>query len=266
MATSNEKRTEFSDRCKPIKAQIKAVLDKEKAQNAEIKANSDGAEIKKLALADMMLSLSSLYMAQNTLSVNILNFKNNDALNDARKIIYKALIYVEDVVSNFVDCPYADLEPRLATIASIPIKQRYYLVRKFGLTIKLLADAFGDNSKWKWTFVEIRGRFVVIAKNLLDMKQAAKDNFDPNSPDYETSVLYIRLIRKLLDDSAMDYRDKYELGSRRADDMKQAVNLLIAARRVAMALSDNEASEEIKKKAVVWKNKLDADMKSGASK
>ena len=64
----------------------------------------------------------------------------------------------------------------------------------------------------------------------------------------------------------MDYRDKYELGSRRADDMKQAVNLLIAARRVAMALSDNEASEEIKKKAVVWKNKLDADMKSGASK
>ena len=205
-------------------------------------------------------------MAQNTLSVNILNFKNNDALNDARKIIYKALIYMEDVVSNFVDCPYADLEPKLSKIAAVPISQRYFLVRKFGLTIKLLADAFGDNSKWKWTFVEIRGRFVVVAKNLLDMKQAAKDNFDPSSPNYETSVLYIRLIRKLLDASAMDYRDKYELGSRRADDMKQAVNLLIAARRVAMALSDSEASEEIKKKAVVWKNKLDADVKSGASK
>ena len=128
-----------------------------------------------------------------------------------------------------------------------------------------LADAFGDNSKWKWTFVEIRGRFVVIAKNLLDMKQAAKDNFDPSSDNYETSVLYIRLIRKLLDASAMDYRDKYELGSRRADDMKQAVNLLIAARRVAMALSDSEASEEIKKKAVVWKDKMDADHKAGLS-
>ena len=33
-----------------------------------------------------------------------------------------------------------------------------------------------------------------------------------------------------------------------------------------MILSDSESSEEIKKKAVVWKNKLDADMKSGASK
>ena len=97
------------------------------------------------------------------------------------------------------------------------------------------------------------------------MKQAAKDNFDPSSDNYETSVLYIRLIRKLLDASAMDYRDKYELGSRRADDMKQAVNLLIAARRVAMALSDNEASEEIKKKAMVWKDNIDSDQKKGLS-
>ncbi len=266
MATTNEKRDEFNEKCKPIKQHIKEMLEKEKAETAALKQNPDGVEYKKLVLADQMLYLCSLYMSINTLSVTILNFKNNDALNDARKVIYKALIYVEDVVSNFVDCPYADLEPKLATISELPIEKRFYLVRKFGLTIKLLADAFGDNSKWKWTFVEIRGRFVVIAKNMLDMKQAAKDYFDPNAPNYETSVLYIRLIRKLLDASAMDYRDKYELGSRRADDMKNAINLLIANRRVSMILSDSESSEEIKKKAVVWKNKLDADMKSGASK
>ena len=98
------------------------------------------------------------------------------------------------------------------------------------------------------------------------MKEAAKDYFDPNSPNYEPSVLYVRLIRKLLDQCAMDYRDKYELSSRRVDDMQQAINLLIANRRVSMVLSDSEMSEEIRKKALAWKNKLDADTKSGASK
>ncbi len=266
MAASNADREEFNKKCAPIRESIKAMLDKEKAMNAEMKSNKEGVEYKKLALADEMLNLSAKYMSINTLSVNMLNFKNNDALNDARKIIYKALIYIEDVVSDFVDCSYTDLEPKLATIAEMSIEKRFFLVRKIGLTIQLLADAFGDNSKWKWTFVEIRGRFVVVAKNLLDMKQAAKDYFDPNSANYETSILYVRLIRKLLDDSASDYRDKYELGSRRRDDMQNGINLLIAARRVAMVLGDNEASEEIRKKALSWKNRLDSDTKSGASK
>ena len=211
--------------------------------------------------------LSTLYIAINTLSVQVLNFKNNDALNDARKTVYRALIYLEEVVSNIVDCPYKDLEPRLVPIASVPLEKRYYIMRKLGLLIDLLADAFGDNSKWKWTFVEIRGRFVVIAKNLLDMKQAAKDYFDPNSDNYENTVLYVRLIRRLLDASAVDYRDKYELtATRRMDDMRMGINFLIASRRVAMILGDSEASEEIRKKAIVWRNKLDADTKSGASK
>ena len=266
MPTSNEKREQFSQAVKPIKDAIKGALDKEKAELAEIRKEAEGAEYKKLLLADQVIYITTLYMAINSLSVQILEFKNNDALNDARKCIYKVLIYLEEVVSNIVDCPYSDLAPRLEKIANVPVDKRLYLVRKLGLAIKLLTDAFGDNSKWKWSFVEIRGRFAVVAKNMINMKEAAKDYFDPNSPNYEPSVLYVRLIRKLLDQCAMDYRDKYELSSRRVDDMQQAINLLIANRRVSMVLSDSEMSEEIRKKALAWKNKLDADTKSGASK
>lgn len=267
MATSSEKREEFSTKAKPIKDAIKAVLEKEKSESAAIKKNPEGVAYKKLMMADQMIYLATLYMAVNTLSVQLLDFKNNDSLNDARKTIYKALIYLEEVVTNTVDCSYSDLEPNLETIADTTIEKRFYLVRKLGLVINLLADAFGDNSKWKWSFVEIRGRFVVIAKNMIDMKKASKDYFDPNSPDYENSILYVRLIRKLLDQSADEYRDKYELASKRMDDMQMGINLLIASRRVAMVLGDKDASEEIKRKAIVWKNKLDADSKkSGSSK
>ena len=267
MATSSEKREEFAAKAKPIKDTIKAVVDKEKSELAELRKNNDGIAYKKLLLADQMIYLATLYMAVNTLSVQILDFKNNDSLNDARKTIYKALIYLEEVVTNAVDCSFTDLEKNLEAITDITIDKRFFLVRKLGLCIRLLADAFGDNSKWKWSFVEIRGRFVVIAKNLIDMKKACKDYYDPNSPDYENSILYIRLIRKLLDQSADEYRDKYELASKRIDDMQMGINLLIASRRVAMVLGDKDASEEIKRKAVVWKNKLDAETKkSGSSK
>jgi len=266
MATSSEKREEFNEKARPVKDSIKAVIEKEKKELAEIKKNPEGVSYRKLMLADQMIYLATLYMAVNTLSVQILDFKNNDSLNDARKTIYKALIYLEEVVSNTVDCSYSDLEDKLATIENINIEKRFYLVRKLGLVIDMLVEAFGDNSKWKMSFVEIRGRFVVVAKNMIDMKKACKDYYDPHSPDYENSILYIRLIRKLLDKSADEYRDKYELAGNRIDDMQTGINLLIAARRVAMVLGDKDASEEIKRKALVWKNKLDADTKKSSSK
>ena len=112
----------------------------------------------------------------------------------------------------------------------------------------------------------MQGRFATVAKNLLDLKKATKDYFDPNSPDYETSVLYTRLIRKLYDQSATAYRDRYELATHRIDDMRIAILFLSGARRVAIALGEAEEAEEIKKKAGVWKQKVEADQKRGVAK
>lgn len=266
MPISDESREEFALRQKPLRDKIEEYLKKEKDMLAVMKKDSAGVEYTKLLLCEDMIYLATLYINISNMSVQILDTKNNDALNDARKVIYKAIIYLEEIVSNAVDIPYSDLAPKVARIANTPVEKKFYIVKKLGLVIQLLADAFGDNSKWKWTFVEIRGRFAVVAKNLVDMKQASKDYFDPRSPDYDNTVLYVRLIRELMDSSASEYRDKYELNTRRLDDMRMAINFLIANRRIAMILGDNEASEEIKKKALVWKEKMENDAKTGASK
>ena len=130
------------------------------------------------------------------------------------------------------------------------------------LAINLLELALGDNSKWKWSFVELKGRYAVVAKNFIDMRLAAKTYCD----DYETTVLYIRLITKLLDQSAAGYRDKYELSTRRIDDMRNGIKFLLARNKLCLALGDKTNAEEIKKKAVVWKDKMNADQKSGSSR
>lgn len=258
-----ENRELCEKKCEPYKNMIKEVLEREKEVLASIEKDATGAAYKRLNLCDEMIGCATCYITINNLYVELVNTKDNDALNDARKLLYKAIIYLEEIVSNTVDPTQSDLEDKLALISEASVEKRFHLIRKLGLAISLLIDAFGDNTKWKWSFVELQGRYATVAKNLLDLKKASKDYFDPNSPDYDNSVLYIRLIRKLNDQSATAYRDRYELSTHRIDDMRLAIQYLSACRRVAIALGESEEAEEIKKKAGVWKQKFEADQKSG---
>ncbi len=264
MAITTEDRESFAEKSEVVKKSIKEVLQREKDVLA-VSRNSAGIEYKKFSLSEEQIYLSTLYMQINNLSTEILGTKNNDSLNDARKALYKAIIYLEEIVSDTIDVPYADLTPLLEPIHNVPIVRRYTIIRKLGLAITMLKDAFGDNSKWKWSFVELEGRFATVSKNFIDMKAAYKDYFDPSSADYETTVLYIRMIQKQLNDSATAYRDKYELSTRRIDDMRNAIKYLLALRKLYIAIGDSNQAEEVKKKAVVWKDKMDADHKAGLS-
>ncbi|MBQ9630314.1 MAG: hypothetical protein IJR49_01865 [Treponema sp.] len=262
---SDDARKKFANAIKPYQSQIDEILEKEKEVLSSFKDDEQSVEYKKIELAENIIFASTLYMAQNSLSAKILGVKNNDALNDARKTLYKAIILFEEVVTNFIDVSYSDLSDNWEKITELSVVRRYLLMRKLGLAIQLLEDAFGDNSKWKWSFVELKGRFSVVAKNIIDMKQGSKDYFEPNSNNYEVTILYVRMIQKLLDQSASGYRDKYELSTRRIDDMQNAIRFLLARHKLCLAIGDRDNAEEIKKKAAVWKSKLDADQKSGAS-
>ena len=262
---TNEDRELFKKESKQYEDLIKAELDKEKQMLATMKGDAVGVEYKKLILAEQMIYIATLYNAINTASVKILEVKNNDALNEGRKILYKAIIYLEEIVTNIINVAPSEMSDKMEAIANTPLEKRYYLVRKLGLAIQMIVDAFGDNSKWKWSFVELEGRFAVVAKNMYDFKNYIKAYFDPGDADNENSILYLRLIKTLLDKSATSYRDKYELSSRRLDDMKAAINFVLALRRVSVALGESESSEELKKKAQTWKEKMEADQKSGKS-
>ena len=263
---SDMARQDFADAITPYQSKVSEALALEKSVLGEISRDKKNAPYKKLDLCGEMIYISSLYMAQNSLSWSMLGVKNNDVLNEARKVLYKAVIYLEEVVTNIIDMPYSELEKNYDAILDFSVEQRYYLVRKLGLAITLLENAFGDNSKWKWSFVELKGRFVVVAKNLIDMRKAAKIYFNPGDADYETVVLYIRMLTKQIELSASNYRDKYELSTHRLDDMQSAIKFLLARHKLALALNDSTGAEEAKKKAVVWKRKMDAEQKSGSSR
>ena len=262
---SEETRLHFNEAIQPYKGKITATLAKEKTMLNGMHKGDIDYENKKLLLCEDMIYAASLYVAQNSLSLKLLEVKNNDALNDARKMLYKAIIYLEEIVTSIIDCPYSELSENHERISNVDINKRYLIIRKLGLEIQILKDAFGDNSKWKWSFVELEGRFATVAKNLIDMKAAGADYFDPRAQDYETTILYVRMIQKLLDKAANAYRDRYELSTRRIDDMRNAIKYLLALRKLYIVLGRSNESEEVKKKAVVWKDKMDSDQKKGLS-
>lgn len=260
-----ESREAFAVKMQPYKDLIDKVFEKEKNLLALMEKDSAGSSYKRMLLAEDMIYVTTLYVLINNLSVKILSTKGLDALNEGRKALYKAIIYLEETVSNLIDVPFSDYEDKVAQIANIPLAKRYELSRKLGLAIRLVIDAYGDNTKWRWSFIELQGRLATVVKNMLDMKAASKIYFDPRNPDYDTAVYYFRLIKKLLGEAADGYRDRYELSTHRLDDIRLGINYLVALRRIQLNLGESEDAEETKKKAVVWKTKMDSDQKKGIS-
>jgi hypothetical protein len=202
---SNMERLRYMERVKDYRQTIEELLLREKETVILIRQESEGAGLKRLDLVDAMLNLVSNYMVINGISQAVLGIKNEDALNDARKSLYKGVIYLEEVVSNCVDAPFSEYEGRLEEIATVSAAQRYLLIRKMGLAIQLLENAYGDNSKWRWSFVELEGRFAAVAKNSMNLRKAVA-NTDPRSPDYEPTVYHLRLIKILMTQAANRYR------------------------------------------------------------
>ena len=254
-------RQRYAEQVAIYQQQIDALLIREKNMLMMIEKDQTGASYKRLMLADEMLFLTTLFISKHALSVAVLGVKNEDALNEARKTLYKAVIYLEEVVSNFIDVPFSDYEDKIEQIKNLPQSKRYYLIRKLGLAIRMVVDSYGDNTKWRWTFVELEARLATFATKILDFKTAAKDGLDPRSPDYDDTVYHLRLVKRLLSQAADRYREKYELSTGRIDDFRLAINYLLALRRIHLVLNERNDAEETKKKAEIWKEKMEKDHK-----
>ena len=243
-------RKRYQERIREYKTAVVAILAEEK-MTAPTLAKGDFAQTdKRLMLSGKSLNLVSYY-----------TLKNEALLNDARKCLYKAIIYLEDIVSNYVDCPFSDYENGVYAVDEVlGDKEKFDLIRKIGYSIDCVKEGFGTNSKWKWSFVEIEGRFTTVTKNLLNFKTLI-ERLDPNHKSSDPTIRHIDLTRKRLQDSADSYREKYELTTRRPDDMQIGINYLAALRRVHMLLGEAEEAEAVKRKVDVWQHKLTMDMK-----
>jgi len=232
---------------------------KEEQQLLElIKNNDPQPAFKRLSLADSMLNLASNYIVMDGVVQSVLKVKNEEMLNEARKALYKSIIYLEEIVTNYLDVPYSDYADKLAAIETVTPAERYLLVRKMGLAIELVENAYGDNTKWKWTFVEMEGRYATVAKNIINLRDIMT-NLNMDSEHYEPTTRHLVLVKKLLSQAADRYRQKYELSTNRIDDFKIGISFVAALRRLCIVTGNQNEAVEAKKKLDVWNVKLASD-------
>jgi hypothetical protein len=256
---ANRDMEKYHTLAKPYSDMAGSILKNEKEILATTGADDADLASKKIILANEMLNLVSNYVVINGICHTVLKVNDEDAMNNARKSLYRSIIYLEEVVTGYIDVPFSDYKDRLDAIEAVTPAWRYFLVRKIGLSIDLVASAYSGNAKWKWTFVDLRGRFVAVAKNLIDMDKLVA-NSDPRSPHYEPTVCHLRLVKKLLGLSAERYREKYELATKSVDDFQKSLTFLSSLRRLSILTGDREKAETVKKKLDAWTNKLTADM------
>jgi hypothetical protein len=257
---TQEQRNRYFEKVKEHRHIIEAGLAKEKTLLELLQKEEGGAAYKRLHLAEEILDLSSWYLLINTLSVSLLGIKNEDYLLEGRKTLVRALKYVEDVVPAYLDVPFSDYEKNLAEIKDFDIEARYHLFRKFGFAIQSYEEAFGENSKYSWSFIELWGTFAALAKNYIDLKTVVSD-LDFNSPARPTLSAQLSLVKNHFQRTADKYREKYELYTNTREDFRKAIAFLSALRRLNIALGDREEAESLKRKIEVWNNKLESDEK-----
>ena len=262
MAKVNEEaRKQYFEHIAPYKKIITELADKESRIEGILKGEDAGESYKRLALAEDNLTMVSYYLVMNSLSVSLLGVKNENALNDARKTCYKTIIQLEKVFTGYVDVPFSDYENNLKATASYSEMKRYELVRKTGFSIAMVKDSFGDNTRWKWSIVELEARLATVAKNCLDLKTLVQ-GMDPRAEDYRERIEFFNLTRRILQSAADDYRLKYEVATHRMDDFRVAIGYLGALQRLSLLLGRQNEAANLKRKIDIWKEKMESDHKN----
>lgn len=257
---SQAAKTKYSEKIREYKKVVSDILENEKKVRQIIARGDKGANYKRLILADENLNIVSYLLLMNNLSVNLLGVKNEGFLNDARKSIYKSIIYLEEIVTAYIDAPFSELEANLVSIESFDDVNRYKLVQKMGFAIYSLVDAYGKNSKWKWSFVELEGRYTTVCKNLINFKTLIP-KLSPHVDGYNERRNHLDLALDMLKLTSARYREKYELSTLRIDDIKTGIHYLHALRRVQLLLGEKEEVEMTKRKIDVWTTKMEADLR-----
>ncbi|MDR3312614.1 MAG: hypothetical protein LBS64_05730 [Spirochaetaceae bacterium] len=255
MAYSDNNQDEFNSRAGAYTVIINSFAEKEKNLKEQITGEILPVGRGTLLLCDQALNRASVLLAINRLSVTLLKARNLRRLEDARKILSGVLTSLESVVTSWIDMSYTDNLEALKKIADVPVEKRLLLIQKFGLAMSLLDDEIADDSKQRWTMVDMEGRFAVVAKNILDMRTALQIFLNMEGGDYPAVAAFFTIIKRQLHRAVDLYRTRYNVLGRTADDdFRCAISCLAVLIRICGWTKDLRDVEEMRKKLMLWES------------
>jgi hypothetical protein len=253
---TQKERDDYQEKVDLYKTKIEEINSKIKENSIEMIKDKEREPFIRIQNANYYLNLITLYCGMNEISVYLLSVKNTAFLEKARQLIYEAIMSIEKIVTNFLDVPFSDYAEQLNKIADLTDEDRINIIKKIGYSIDLVKENLGENTKWRWSFVEIEGRMAIITKNIFDLRRFQKLD-DPRELGFQQRRAHLAIIQRLLFDASQNYREKFELSTKDIEDLKKAVDFQKSLLRIAQLLGDVEKIENCKKQIDVWNTLLE---------
>lgn len=257
-----EKKEAFNLVVTEYKERVEATNNKAKKMEREGMGGKDiNAKLKRIAAANVYLNTVGLYCEMNEKSVEIMNIKNDAYLSNARKNIYQSMKLLESLFDIDLDTPLTESHDKLEELKIFNPRRVLNILKKIEYDIALVEYEEGDNSKWKWTFVEMYGKFTALCKNMIDFKLFSHKANDPMYEYYEEANELLRMMKRITQNAAQKYRTKYELSTMDVADMNRAIDYMKLLESIHMVLNEQQFIHETKMTTEKWKAKLEADLK-----
>ncbi|MFN4245900.1 MAG: hypothetical protein ACK4F9_07150 [Brevinematia bacterium] len=254
-----EKKEKYQELSQPIKEEIEKVRRKiQEIEVSSIKGDKSLGNYKYFLIANYYIDISLNYIKLNRLSVHIMDLKQDELLENARKNMYSAITNLEKLVGDTLDGDLNEISEKLEGTEKMTPYRKLFLLKKIENALKILSEEL-EGGKWKYKILEMFGKFAVVAKNLINFREfTALNPMEKNYKHYSELIAYAKdLLRK----SADEYREKYEISGHEVPDMRKAQEFLKAIMRINNVLGYYEESKELKKTIEKWSQKMEEDLK-----
>ena len=81
-----------------------------------------------------------------------------------------------------------------------------------------LIQAYGQNTKWLWSFPELYAKSAVLGKNMIDFREVQSKR-DPREEFFYDRKELVQMVKDDLLDASNRYRDKYEISTKATGDL-----------------------------------------------
>jgi len=261
MAITKVQKATYNDEIKPLKAQSDEIEKKIREITLKKKSNPKLEPYYNLEIIAYLFKTIDIYIRMSNLSVNILGIKNNKSLDLAKSNFSKILQLMKEIVGDDVDRDsLKENEEYLERINRLNPRQLYDLAIKIDDTLNNLKNSMGEESKWKWFFVELQAKVAVITRNLINFSDILKYR-DPREEFFRTRIEHLRFAKDLLEEAAKQYRTKYELSSKSREDLKKSIDILEALRKIHITMGEANEAEKLKTIIDAARLNLEADDK-----
>ncbi len=258
---SKAEKAAYNDEIKDIKKEVEQIKKSINEALSKKKKHPAIANYYNLELASREMDAIENFIKMNDLSVEMLNLKNTTFLEYARKEFYKVLQYLEEIVGKEVDRSLKENDEYLATIKEVNPGQILSFVQRMHRLLGELKHNFGQDSKWKWSFVEWQARAAIITKNITSFSEVAKFR-DPRSDFFYVRRDLMQLCKDSLTEAAKQFRTKYEMAGKARDDLKSSISYLAALRKIHVLFGEDTEATKLKNIIDAAKMALEADDKA----